>query len=128
MVGSWSAERPEGGTNLVSEQFGLLPGGEVSTPRGFVVVAQGRVVRLGPAAWCLEDLAREGAYRDRDRHGRRGLARTEGVLPFPVCPGGRAAGAGQPIDRDVVEDVLAGEAARRWATEEGAGDFEVTVG
>jgi hypothetical protein len=35
----------------------LFPGGEVPAPVGLVVVHEGRVADLDPAARCLEDLA-----------------------------------------------------------------------
>jgi hypothetical protein len=38
----------------------------VAAPVGLVVVHDGRVAVLDPAAWCLEDLAGERAERDRD--------------------------------------------------------------
>ena len=49
-----SAQWPEGGANLGCEEVGLLPGGEVPAPVGLVVVHQGGVAVLDPAARCLE--------------------------------------------------------------------------
>src|SRR5262249_34693199 len=47
---------------------------------------------------------------------------------LPVRPRGRSAGARQPVQRDVVEDVVACEVAHRLAVDEGAGDLVVAVG
>ena len=74
-----------------------------------------RVARLDPAARRLPDLARERREAERDRRGRQRLpARGRGVRPvgLPVRPGRGGAGAGQPVERDVVEDVVAREVAR----------------
>src|SRR4051812_31769266 len=97
-----SADRSEGRTDLPCEQFRLLPGRVVPAPRGQAVVIEGRIGDLGPAAWRLEDLARESAERDRDGDRWRGSAHAGGLGPLPVRPGGRLAGAGQPVERGVV--------------------------
>ena len=54
-------------------------------------------------------------------------ARAVGSSAFPVRPGRRGPGARQPVQGDVVEDVVPGEVARRLLVEEGAGDLVVTV-
>src|SRR4029453_5068249 len=72
----------------------------------------------------------KGAEGDRDPNRRRNLASAAnaGLEALPVRAGGRDAGTGQPVERDVVEDVLAGEVACGRSAEEGAGDLVVAVG
>src|SRR5215203_4009865 len=86
--------------------------------------------RLDPAAWGPEDLAGEGGEADRQRDLRRRLAgrKSLGSSELPVPPGRRGPGARQPVQRDVVDDVVAREVARRLAFEKGAGDLLVAVG
>src|SRR4051812_32193386 len=126
------AQRPEGGADLLGEQLGLLPGGEVTALCDLVEVGQGWVRLLDPAAWAPPDLVRERGEPDRDRDLRRGLARSGlgggHAVVLPVRPGGRGAGSGEPVQRDVVEDVVAGEVARGLPVDEGAGDLLVAVG
>src|SRR3954469_21616321 len=63
-----SADRREGGADLLREELGLLPGGEVAAARDFVEVVEAGIGLLGPAARGSPDLARE--RREADRHGR----------------------------------------------------------
>src|SRR6188472_4586831 len=104
-------DRPECRANLAREELGLFPGGEVASAGGLVVVHEGRIAVQDPAARRLEDLAGEGAEGDRNPDRRRGLAAAErsGACALPIGAGRRDAGAGQPVERDVVEDVVAGE-------------------
>src|SRR5262249_58032183 len=97
-------------SQLRREQLRLFPGGEVTAPVDLVEVSQGRVGVLDPAARRLEDLTGEGGEADRERGRRRSLTgRARGGLSaFPVGPGRRGAGSRQPVQRDVVEDVVAG--------------------
>src|SRR5215207_4758113 len=85
--------------------------------------------RLDPAARGPEDLAGEGGEADRQRDIRRSLAgrKSLGSSELPVPPGGRGTGARQPIQRDVVDDVVPGEIAHGLAVEKGAGDLVVAV-
>src|SRR6266480_2381155 len=123
------AQRLERCPDLGREQLGLFPGGEVAAPGGLVEIGEGGVGRLGPAAWGPEDLARERGERDRELDrgwrlpGREGL----GSPVFPVRPGRRGPGAGQPVHSDVVEDVVPGETPGRLSVDEGAGDLVVGV-
>ena len=55
-----------------------------------------------------------GTVTSRRRLAGRGRGRGDSVV-LPVRPGRRGAGAGQPVQRDVVEDVVPGEVARRAA-------------
>src|SRR5271166_2215055 len=124
------AQRVERRPDLGGEQFGLFPGSEVAAPVDLVEVGEGGVGLLDPVAGGPENLAREDGEADRDADLRRGLSGRAGCgLPvLPVLPGGRSPGAGQPVQRDVVEDLVPGEMARGLAVEEGAGDLVVAVG
>src|SRR3954451_18251056 len=125
-----SADRPEGGPHLLAEDFRLLPGREVSALVDLVEVDDVGVARLDPAAWCPPDLARERREAERDRRGwQRLAARRWRVRPvgFPVRPSRGRAGAAQPVQRDVVEDFVAGEVARGPPVDEGARDLVVGV-
>ena len=63
------------------------------------------------------------------RRRQRLVARSRGVGPvrLPVRPRRSGAGAGQPVQRDVVEDVIACEVARGLSVDEGARDLVVRV-
>ena len=100
------ARWPECCPDFGREQFGLFPGSEVAAPVGLVEVGEGGVGLLDPAARGPEDLAGEDGEADRDADPRRGLSGRAGCgLPvLPVLPGGRSPGAGQPVQRDVVEE------------------------
>ena len=86
-----------------------------------VEVSDVRVGVLNPAAWSPENLAGERGEADRERHWRRSVARGQSgsSSAFPVRPGRRGPGARQPVQADVVEDVVPGEVARRLLVEEG---------
>src|SRR5215203_1000625 len=125
------AQRSERRANLRREQFGLFPSGEVTAPIDLVEVGEGAVRPPDPAARGRPDLAGEGgeAHRDRDLGrslGGRGRD-SGGSVALPVRPGRRCPGAGQPVQRNVVEDVGPGEIARGLAVDEGAGDLLVAV-
>jgi hypothetical protein len=126
------AQGPEGGLELLGEQLGFFPGGEVAALVGLVEVAEGGIGLLDPAARGLEDLAREAGEADRDLDLGRGLAGRRGagggLSAVPLRPGRRGPGAGQPVQGDVVQDVVAGEIARGLAVEKGPGDLVVAVG
>src|SRR5437763_6608011 len=127
---SYLAQRSNGRTYLLAEELGLLPRGEVATPVDLVEVDDVRIRRLDPAARRAPDLARERREAERDRRRRqRFLAGSRRVWPvgLPVRPRGRRAGAGQPVGGDVVEDVVAGEVARRLVVNEGVRDLVVGV-
>ncbi len=113
----------------VGEELRLLPRGEVPALVDLVEIDEIRVDLLGPAARGREDLAGERGEADRERDLRGGLAGCESGGPsgLPVRPGRRCPGARQPVQRDVVEDVVPGEIARGLAVEEGAGDLLVAV-
>jgi DNA-binding CsgD family transcriptional regulator len=124
------AQRRERGPDLGREQPGLFPGGEVAAPVGLVEVGEVGVGLLDPATRGPEDLVGERGEADRELDLRARLPRRDhlGLCALPIRPGRRGPGAGQPVHRDVVEDVVAGEASGRLPVDEGAGDLVVAVG
>src|SRR3954465_12686319 len=112
-------ERPERGAQLVGEDPGLLPGGEVATLVNVVVVDEAGVRALRPAPRRLVLLAGKDADGDRDRD-TLGVEETAPV--FPVQPGRRDSGVRQPIEGDVVEDLVARQFAGRARRPVQAGD------
>ena len=101
------AQRLERGPQLRREELRLLPGGEMSALRKLVVVDELGIGLLGPALRRLVDLVREGADGDRDldapdvEEAARGDLR---VVPVEARRGDRR--VRQPVERDVVEDVV----------------------
>src|SRR5215472_10334155 len=124
-----SPERAECVANLAGEQLRLFPGGEVTALVDLVEVREVGVGLLDPTTWSLEDLAGEGGEGgwDRDRRwnlaGRLGL----GLSALPVRAGGRGTAACQPVERDVVDDVVAGEVASGLPVNKGVRDLLVAV-
>src|SRR5581483_9516720 len=114
-VAAISAHRPERGADLLGEELRLLPRGEVPAALGLVEVRDVGIALLDPAARGEEDLAGELREADRDRHLRGSLARCGRLRlrlsALPVRAGRRGSGAGQPVQRDVVEHVVSGEIA-----------------
>ena len=101
------AQRSERRPELGAEKLRLFPRGEVAALVDLVEVGEAGVDRLDPAARGSPDLAGERREADRNRDRRRSLAGRTGCgqdpSEFPVPPGGRGAGARQPVQRDVVE-------------------------
>src|SRR5215475_2725446 len=126
-----SPHRLEGRSQLVREDRRLLPGGEVPALFCHVEVAEARVGLLCPAPRGLPDLPGERGEADGNRDRRRSFARRDYLRArqcvLPVRPGGRGSGARQPVQRDVVDDVIAGETARWLPVDERAGDLVVAV-
>src|ERR1044072_7089733 len=126
-----SAQRAERRPHLGGEELRFLPGGEVAAAVDLVEVREAWVDRLGPAARSREELAGERREADGDGDRRRCVAgrlgRRHEASELPVPPGGCRAGAGQPIERDVVEDGVPGEIADGLAVDERAGDLVVAV-
>src|SRR5436305_3550028 len=116
-TGSWLTQRAERGPHLGREELGLLPSGEVAAPVDLVEVREVGVGHLDPAPRGSPDLV--GECREADRYGRRrrGLNGEPGPCSsvLPVVPGGGGPGACQPVERDVVEDVLLGQVPGRPA-------------
>src|SRR5215217_3221127 len=103
------AKRPERGANLRREQLRLLPRREVAALVDLDEVDEVGVGLLDPAPRRLILLAGKDAhgYRTRDA-----LGVEKAALVFPVETRGRDARVRQPIKRDVVEDLVAGQFAR----------------
>src|SRR5579875_3058840 len=102
------ADRSERRAELGREQPWLLPGGEMVAPVQLVEVDEVGVGPLGPAARDLVDLVREGAHRGRDRDA---LDVEEADRVLPVQAGGGNPGVRQPVERDVVQDLVPGQVA-----------------
>src|ERR671919_1120337 len=81
-----SERRPE----LLGEQLGLLPGGEVAAPVDLVEVGEGGVGPLDPTPRAAPDLTGERGEADRDRDLRRSPACCSGLsgdsVAVPVRP------------------------------------------
>src|ERR1044072_5315486 len=110
------AQGPEACAHLVGEQLRLFPGREVAAPVDPVVVDEVvGIGPLGPAAGRLVELLREDAdgVRDRDR-----LGLEEACLFLPVKARGGDPRVRQPVQRDVVQDVVAGEVAATASLED----------
>src|SRR5262249_34029404 len=126
------AKRTEGGTHFGREEPRLLPSGEVAALVDLVVVGDVRVHLFDPAAWRPENLVGEGGEADRERDGWGRLAGrgrlSLGLSALPVGAGRGGPGARQPVERDVVEDVVPGETTRGLLVDKGAGDLVVAVG
>src|SRR4029077_643160 len=124
------AERPEARADFFRKQLRLFPGREVAAFAGLVEVDEVGVDLLGPAARSLEDLAGERRDAGRELHLRTRLpGRVScGLSALPVRAGGRGPDARQPVQRDVVQDVVPGEIARGLAAKKRAGDLVVVVG
>jgi hypothetical protein len=104
-----SAERPEGRPQFVSENRRLLPSGEVSTLVGSVVINELGVGPLGPAPRGLILLAGKDGHRHRNGDT---LGVEEATLIFPIEARRRDTRIRQPIERDVVEDLIPRQLAR----------------
>src|SRR5215217_1455066 len=102
-------KRSKPGTNLFSESFWLFPRREVSALVEFVVMDQVGICALCPTPRGLIEIFRKGAhgnwYRDIFR-------REKGKLVFPVQASRRDSSVRQPVECDVVEDVVARESLR----------------
>src|SRR4029077_15208111 len=120
-----SAERSEGGSELFREELRLLPGREVPALVDLVEVRDVRVCLLGPASRRPPDLAGERGEAERQRHRWRRLAGSLGLglSSLPVRSGRGGAGARQPVQHDVVENVVTGEVACRLLMDERFGDL-----
>src|SRR5918993_6064413 len=106
---SRSAQRFERRPKFCTKEFWLLPGGEVTALGQAIVVDQVRKGLLGPTARRGVDLVGKGAHRDRNGDT---LGREERELALPEETGRRNGRLGQPVERDVVEDVVTRQALR----------------
>ena len=117
MCGGGASDRLRSGLKaalqLGGEGHRLLPGGEVAALGKPVVVDELRIGLLGPALRRLVDLVGEGADGDRDLDAPRieeAARREMRIVPIEPRRGDR--GVGQPVQRDVVEDVVPRQALR----------------
>src|SRR5215813_15611233 len=96
---------------LCREELRLFPGGEVASFAGFVEVDQVVVGLLGPAARSVDVLLRK--HRDCRRQGEVGggveVSASYGLLPVQPRRGRRR--VREPVERGVVEPVVAGDGA-----------------
>ena len=101
-------QRPEACTKLFCEQLWLFPGGEVAASVELVVVDEVVVGPLGPATGGLVALVWKDAdgRRDGDVDGEEA-----GDLGLPVETSRRDRRVRQPVEGDVVKDVVACELA-----------------
>src|SRR5262245_48210455 len=103
------AERPECRAQLSPEDLRLLPRREVATLWHLVVVDERGVGPLGPAPGSLVLLAGEHRHGDRDLGDTLGIE--EAALVFPVETRSGDPGSRQPVEGDVVEDLVPRELA-----------------
>src|SRR5215218_9635033 len=100
-------QRLECGAHLGAKRRRLLPGGEVTALVEPVVVNELGIGLFRPAARCLIQLVRIGANGDRKGDALRG---EKGELALPIETSRGDGGVRQPIECDVVDDVLARKA------------------
>ena len=94
-------------------------------PVELVEVDELRVGPLSPAAWCLIALPREDAYRSGDRDV---LYTEKADLVLPVKASRRNAAVRQPVQGDVVQDVVPCDSAERLAVHDGARELSLAPG
>jgi MFS transporter, PHS family, inorganic phosphate transporter len=110
------AQRAERGAHLAGEQVWLFPGGEVAAAVEPAVVDEvAGVGAFGPAARGPVELVREDADGVRDRDG---LGVEEVRLVLPVQAGSGDPGVRQPVERDVVQEVVPGQGAVQGARQD----------
>src|SRR5215471_5444944 len=97
----------EGRAELRDEDLRLLPRGEVTALCDLVVVDELRVGLLRPALRRLVELVRISRHGDGDRDALRGEER-QLALPVETRRGDRR--VREPVERDVVQDVVPGQA------------------
>src|SRR5258706_4564857 len=99
-----SRKRAESGAQFLDEYGGLLEGGEMSAMGGFVPVEEPGIDPLAPQSRRLEHFARENAHGDRQIEP---LRREIGREALKVEARGGRGRVGEPIERDVVEHLIA---------------------
>src|SRR6266436_5296476 len=97
-------ERAECGAQFLDEYDGLLKGREMSAVGGFVPIEESRIDPLAPQSRRLEHFARENAHGDRQIEP---LRREIGREALKVEARGGRGRVGEPIERDVVEHLVA---------------------
>ena len=101
------AQRSERCAELLAEELGLFPSGEVAASVEPVVVDEVvRIGALGPAARGLVELVGEDADGERDRD-VLGVEEVRLVLPVQASRGDP--GVGRPVERDVVQEIVSRE-------------------
>ena len=101
------AQCPEAVAKFFRKELRLLPGRKVPTFVKFVVMDEGGVRFLCPTARALIELVGKGAHGNRDGDALDTEIRE---LIFPVETGSGKRRVRQPSDRNVVEDIVPGEA------------------
>src|SRR6266850_2552597 len=97
-------KRAESGAQFLDEYGGLLKGREMSAVGGFVPIEKSRIDPLAPQSRRLEHFARENAHGDRQIEP---LRREIGREALKVEARGGRGRVGEPIERDVVEHLVA---------------------
>src|SRR2546426_1093698 len=108
-------KRSEGGAQLGGEKLRLFPRGEVSAFVDFMKIDQVLIGAAGPrlrgtiyVLWKYSDGHRQRDLGGLPRCGLRGIA--SDVLPIQAPRRGR--GVGEPVQREVVEDLVFGRGLR----------------
>src|SRR5438477_9430282 len=101
------AKRPERRADLLSEQLRLFPRREVAASVEPVVMNQFGICSLCPTPWGCIDLIWKDAHGNRDGDVFRG---EKGKLAFPIQTSRRDPRVRQPVERDVVDDVISRKA------------------
>ena len=96
----------------------LFPGGEVAASFGFVEVNQVVVRLLGPAARCGDVLLRKHGDGGREGNVGGGVEVRAGNGLLPVQPRRGRRRVGEPVQRGVVEPVVARDGAVGLSGEE----------
>src|SRR6267143_1999281 len=97
-------KRAESGAQFLDEYGGLLKGREMSAVGGFVPIEESRIDPLAPQSRRLEHFARENAHGDRQIEPLRREICRETLI---VEARGGCGRVGEPIERDVVEHLVA---------------------
>jgi hypothetical protein len=106
-ISSWLPQRPKRCPELGGEALWLFPGRKVPAFVELVVMDELGIRSLCPAPRHSIDLIREHAHGNRDRNVLRGK---KGQLVLPVQTNRRNSRGRQPIEGDVVEDVVSRQA------------------
>src|SRR5215470_4038115 len=109
LVASGLAKWSERGAKLGTEELRLFPRREVTALVDLVVIDELGIGPLSPAARRLILLAGKDAHGHRDGDA---LGVEKATLVFPIETGRRDPGVGQPIERDVVENLVTRQLAR----------------
>src|SRR6266849_8406100 len=100
-------QRPERRSHLRAEELRLFPRREVTALVELVVINELGIRLLCPTPWSCIDLVWKYTHGSRDRHTFRS---EKGQLAFPIETSGRNRRIRQPVERHIVEDVVAREA------------------